>query len=211
VLSKPGYPANILFHPNFDDGPTTGADGLSASVFPFPALLIRLNKMSTKHFRNDRGTSDLNLPFDLLPYFRFGPAGSHQLPKAEFGLNIAYIANDHFHRVEGLQTNLTMVGVGPTQTGTHPDLRMLVPAAVKGFGQELAGHGDSIPSENDFAVLILPTVENPVVELGFVDPSSQVHANLVKQYRTALDEGHGLGSNSAVWLQEFPDFDPGAA
>ncbi len=198
------YPDSVWFDPTARASPTNGAAGLMAAPFPKPCLIVKLNRQSIKNFWGTPGTSDVNLPLDILPYIRFGVGGVNLLPKVLFGYEARYVGDGGLALSDGSgETNITYVGVGPVPTRTHPDLRLLVPSGISELEPKITGAGAALPDEGDFMVLHLPTKMQPTVRFTFLDRGSSIFRAVDGFYKAEVSAGHGLGSTkSAVWAPD---------
>jgi hypothetical protein len=140
------------------------------------------------------------MPLDILPLVQFGLAGKHSLPRADFGFEVRYLdagVNEPVARRAG-DTNLTYVGIGPngSLTGTHPDIRLLIPAVARDLGRDLRSGGLPLPGIGDLVLIEFPTRTTPLVRFSFLDPANTVHAAARRVAGATSNIGHG----NAWWL-----------
>ncbi len=199
------YPMGVLFNGPHPTAASRDARALTGAAIPGNAVGLVYgvhNAIVRKTFGTEGGTSDLNLPLEVLPLFLFGIAGANAQPRADFAFHARYLDRRgreprNVNRQSG-RTNITYVGVGPIaglQPG-HRDLRMLIPAPAKRLASEIRSSGHTLPGLGDFVLLELPTPTVPTVRLSVLDPSSRLHRTVRDLTATTPNVGHG----NAWWL-----------
>lgn len=198
---RPGFPQYLLFAPG-QPPPTEGVRALSGSSLPdgVSGLIIQLNRDSARQFAGGEGTANISLPVATLGTFRFGfYVGRYLRPRAEFSLNVRYVAGDAAISVEAARTNIMAYGFLPNEPG-HKDVRMLVPARVKELAQLVRLRNRPLPRDGDVALLEWPTTnEAAEFRLTFLENGSELcrQANL---FLTHARHSLGMVGEGACWL-----------
>jgi hypothetical protein len=96
------------------------------------------------------------------------------------------------------QTNIMGYGFLPGETG-HRDIRLLIPADVKGLAREIEARGAVLPGVNSYAWLVWPTEDDPRFTLMFLEPGSPAHEASRTEYGDAAERGEAVG-HGASWL-----------
>ena len=194
TVSLAGYPSNIRFAKVSTSVPPKGANALSTAQLPPPSIgvIFKLNKDSARRFEPQiaAGTAYISLPIPYLTTFVFSlwarnMSNKAQLkPRAEFELGIRYLTDAGEISRTTAETNVTLYGYGPNPGG-QPNLRMLVPTAVRDILPALAKAKIQAPADDDIAALEWPTKAAPAFKLTLV-PASSNYANALKAtYQTA--------------------------
>lgn len=195
------FPQYLLFAPG-ETTPTRGPSALSGSALPrdVAGLIVRLNRDSARHFEGRPGTANISVPVATLSTFRFGIfPGQYPRPRAEFDLDIRYIASDSVISVPRTGTNIMAYGFIPGETG-HGDVRMLVPAVVKTLASEIRVANRPLPREGDVALLEWPTSDvGYALRLSFLDRESELFRKALGLFDAAVDNGTTVGEG-ACWL-----------
>jgi hypothetical protein len=200
-----GYPTGVLFISPSATGASSGLAALTGATPPGNAVgLIYAVQQAivTKTFGGQGGTTDINLPLDILPLVRFGIYGRDRLPRAEFGFEIRYL--DHQGQEppavtrRASTTNIMYRGVGPiasTKAG-HRDIRMLLPAAARDLAADVANAQLPLPQTGNYVLVEFPTIATPSFRISVLDPSSPLHAQVAALAASTPNVGHG----NAWWL-----------
>lgn len=204
------FPDYIKFIPD-PTSPSRNEDALSGSELPHPfiGLIFHLNNDSSRHFHGGPGTANISIPVESLHTLRFGITGKGkfpQRPRAEFTLQVKMITDSEVipYR-ENLSTNIMAYGFLPGETG-HGDIRMLVPAQIREFAEELNSRGLPLPRSGDLAALIWPTYHEPIFKLYLFDNRSVFFEKAREIFEDARRKGRIVG-HGACWMpnDEFPE------
>lgn len=200
AVPKNGFPQYLLFDPGAVN-PTYGASALTGTALPSGAvgLIVQLNLDSARHFMGGKGTANISIPIATIGTIRFGTYGVHSRPRAEFPLRFRYISD--ITTIDGgtASTNIQGYGYTATETG-HADIRMLVPADIRAFGETIRKAGQKLPTNGDFALLEWPTTAHAVFGLTFLDSGSTLANNASSAFTVAVKSGEVVGQG-ACWLQ----------
>ena len=197
-------PPYVLFAPDATD-PTHGVEALTGSTLPGGAigLIIRLNRDSSRHFEDRRGTANVSVPVPAIAPLRFGfYAGRHRRPRCEFTLRMRYVDDAGGHCEQVAATNVMVYGHAPGETG-NSDVRLVIPRpAVRAIQDFVQGRGSRLPADGHPMVLESPTLSDPSFKASFADPDSQLFAILREALDSAAERGELVG-RGACWL--LPD------
>lgn len=207
VVSRPGFPPYLRFEPESVE-PTYGIYATTGLPLPGNAigLILKLKRANSRYFRNESGNADVNVPITAAVTIRFGISGKHGRPRADITLSVLYIADDELI-IDGGTVNSNISGYGYTESETgHPDIRLFMPAAVKGLVGEIKLQDRPLPGEGDIFVLKWPTEDNASYELAFLAPDSGYAVSAAGLY-DAADTNHQL-DGGACWLHagDLPDW-----
>jgi hypothetical protein len=175
-------------------GATMGLGALSGSPIPGGAvgLIFRWNNDSARHFLGGKGTANISIPVELVPALKFGIVPSSQKPRADLPLRVRYLGSaGHMVLPEELRTNVMGYGFVAGESG-HGDVRMLVPAGVKKFGNSVKTAGMPVPQPGNLAILEWPTATNPKFSLSLLEPSSAVYIAVETEFKYAVAAGQNL-------------------
>lgn len=200
-----GYPAGVLFVGPNPTGSSSGGTALTGGPAPGNAVgLIYAVQQAivTKTFGGQAGTTDINLPLDILPLVRFGLYGMNQVPRAEFAFEIRYLDPQgqepaSVSRRTG-NTNVMYYGVGPiasTKPG-HRDIRMIIPGVAKQLAADVATAGLPLPQIGNYLLLEFPSIGTPAFRVSVIAPASPQHAQAAATAAASPNVGHG----NAWWL-----------
>jgi hypothetical protein len=114
-------------------------------------------------------------------------------PRAEFELQLRFLADSGEISRTACQTNITLYGYGPNPSG-QPNLRMLVPTAVRNLLPSITKAGFTPPNDDDIAGLEWPTAANPVFKLTLVPQTSNYASRLEALYQQAQRRGQIVGA-----------------
>ena len=197
-------PPYVLFAPDATD-PTHGVEALTGSTLPGGAigLIIRLNRDSSRHFEDRRGTANVSVPVPAIAPLRFGfYAGRYRRPRCEFTLRMRYVDDAGGHCEQVAATNVMVYGHAPGETG-NSDVRFVLPRpAVRVIQDFVQGRGSRLPADGHPMVLEWPTLSDPSFQASFADPDSQLFAILRDALDSAAERGELVG-RGACWL--LPD------
>lgn len=199
VVNQPGFPDYILFAPNALT-PTTGRDVLSGFLLPegSAGLILKLNKDNGRHFHGGRGTANISIPTASVKTFRFGLfRGNFARPRAEFRLRLRYYSEALVIKGSVADSNLMPYGFLQGESG-HGDVRMLMPAAVKGIAQEVQIQGGHLPKEGDIYLLEWPSGEDETFGITFLAPDNPLADAARDIYNRAIGDNTLVGG--AAWL-----------
>src|SRR5262249_45057138 len=115
-----GYPLGVLFvgpNPTGQSPAATAITGVPVQGNAVGLIYAVQQAIVTKTFGGQGGTTDINLPLDILPLVRFGLYGTNQLPRAELAFEIRYL-DPQGHEPAAVprragRTNVMYYGVGP--------------------------------------------------------------------------------------------------
>ena len=207
VAPRDGFPPYLLFAPGLQT-PTSGATALSGASLPRGAagLIIRLNRDSARHFDGRGGTANFSVPVATLTTLRFGRyVGQYPRPRAEFTLRTRYIGLEHIIPGTATETNIMAYGYIPGEPG-HKDVRMVIPASIRGLAEQIRQTGDQVPAEGDVALLEWPTANSASeFRISFLDRRSGLFGQAQNIFRDAQNAGETVGTG-ACWLS--PDLAP---
>lgn len=198
-VPRAGFPQYFLFDPAATAA-TSGANALSGAQLPGGAvgLIIQLNRDSARHFMGRSGTANISIPVASVSPLRFGVAGKHSSPRAEFEINIRYVSNTSTIPTAPTTTSIQGYGFTPTETG-HADIRMVVPARVRDLGTQIKERGLPNPTEGHLAFLEWPTEASPSLHLTFLDPESNLYNQADALFQGAISASQIVGAG-ACWL-----------
>lgn len=170
--SKVGFPDYFIFEPGATT-PTAGVQAMSGATLAGGAdgLILKLNKDSARHFNGGVGTANISIPVATVGTFRFGLYGVHKRPRAELTMKIRYVADSLV--IDGGEASSNVMGYGfVSNESGHIDIRMLIPAAVKGLASEAKIQGQPLPTEDDLVFLEWPTPGSLSFGLTFISRHS---------------------------------------
>jgi hypothetical protein len=199
-VNRAGFPVEILFDANAT-GPTTGSTALSGHALSGGAvgLIVRLSKDDTRIFGSQVGTANINLPVNSMATLRFGVLGRSTYPnrpRAEFDLYVRYLGRtQNFVLPDPAETNVMLYGYLPGESG-HQNRRMLLPADVRGLGDQVALAGLPVPTVGHLALLEWPTHSNPDFRLSFLEPRSKLAKEAQKLFNAAVAAQQMLADNA---------------
>jgi len=203
VVPREPYPEYVLFAPDVAT-PTRGVAALSGATLPgrYVGIIFRLNRDSSRHWRDEAGTANVSIPVPTVTTLRFGIfRGRYERPRAEFGLEMRYIYPGQILRSDADTTNVMVYGFASGEPG-HSDVRLVIPArparTIKTLVEE---HRRRMPESGDTALLEWPTFQHPSFRLTLLERGSP----LFERASEALDTGARVGQGAA-WLE--PDFSP---
>lgn len=199
AVPKNGFPQYLLFDPGATAA-TAGAAALTGTALPSAAvgLIVQLNLDSARHFMGGKGTANISIPIATIGTIRFGIFGVHARPRAEFPLEYRYVSASKTFYGGPVGTNIQGYGYTATESG-HVDIRMLVPADIRAFGDMIKKAGLPVPTNGNFAFLEWPTMGSPVFRLTFLEPASGLATNAGAAFATAVKSGEVVGQG-ACWL-----------
>jgi hypothetical protein len=184
---------------------SVGAAALTGASAPGGAvgLIYAAQKaIVTKTFGGKGGTTDLNLPLEILPLLRFGLHGKNNLPRAEFDLDVRYLDQQGLEVASAPRRagdgNVTYYGVGPIASAKpgHRDVRMLIPSVARDLARDVSNAGLLLPAIGDYLLLEFPTLAQPRLRLSILDPNSTLHTQVARIANATPNVGHG----NAWWL-----------
>jgi hypothetical protein len=201
AVPRDGFPQYLLFDPAAS-GPTRGVQGLTGTTLPSAAagLVVQLNLDSARHFMGGKGTANISIPIASVGTIRFGVFGVHSRPRAEFALRFRYLSNAAVIDGGTAATSIQGYGFTATESG-HADIRMLVPADIRAFGEIVKKAGHKMPTNGDFALLEWPTAGGPEFRLTFVESGSQLGKVASTTFAAAVKTGQVVGQG-ACWLEK---------
>lgn len=213
TVSLVGYPTNISFAKASTSAPPKGANALSTGQLPPPSIgiIFRLNKDSARRFEPQiaAGTAYISLPIPYVTTFIFSlwaknMSNKAQLkPRAEFEFRIRYLTDAGEISRTAADTNVTLYGYGPNPSG-QPNLRMLVPTAVRDILPALTNAKIQAPADDDIAALEWPTKVAPTFKLTLVPASSNYAKSLRATYQTADYSGQVVGATCLLLPGQLP-------
>jgi hypothetical protein len=192
------FPAYLIFELN-SIAPTFGAGAMSGKTLEngVVGLILKLNKDSARYFTGSSGTANINLPIPIVGTFRFGIFGKHERPRADLTINIRYVADNLIIDGGVAASNVMGYGFKKGESG-HKNIRMLMPAAVKGVTAEVKIQGQPLPTEGSLILLEWPTPKSLSFGLTFLAKNSSNSAKAQSIYWTAETNGELVGG--ACWL-----------
>lgn len=196
--SQVGFPSYFIFASG-TTAPTSGAEAMSGAPLANGAvgLLLKLNKDNARHFSGGVGTANISIPTATVGTFIFGVFGVHKRPRVELTMNIRYVADSLVIDGGLAASNVMGYGFAPKESG-HADIRMLMPAAVKGIASEAKIQGQPFPTENDLVLLEWPTPDTLSFGLTFLSKASVLSVKAHALYSAAEAKGELVGG--ACWL-----------
>lgn len=201
AMPRPGFPDYVLFAPGVTT-PTSGREALSGPMLPSGAtgLIVRLNKDSVRHFLGNSGTANVSIPVATVGTLRFGIyKRRYERPRAEFRLQMRYVAGDRVQVDEQAATNIMVYGHAPGESG-HGDIRFLVPITPARRIREYArNNGNHVPTVGDPMMLEWPTAADPVFKATVADIGSSLYEALQREFESANEKGRLVGGG-ACWL-----------
>jgi hypothetical protein len=196
---RPGFPPYLLFDPAAVL-PTSGVQALTGSSLPNAAvgLIIQLNKDSARHFMGGSGTANISIPAETAMTLRFGVYGKHHRPRAEYLLRLRYLTASIV--IDGGTANTNVMGYGfvAGESG-HGDVRLLVPADVRGLAEAVKKKGLPVPTVGDLVLLEWPQPSDAIFRLTFLEQKSPMAVQARNLYQDASVSGNLVG-NGASWL-----------
>lgn len=199
TINRAGFPDYILFARDAR-APTTGWDVLSGYLLPegSAGLILKLNKDNGRHFQGSKGTANISIPTAAVKTFRFGLyGGDYDRPRAEFRLRLRYYSERLVIDGRIANSNLMPYGFLQGERG-HGDVRMLMPAAVKGIAEEVRVQGGYIPEEGDIYLLEWPSGDDETFGITFLAPDNKFADTARDIYNRALGDNTLVGG--AAWL-----------
>jgi hypothetical protein len=201
VAPRDGFPPYLLFAPGLQT-PTSGATALSGASLPRGAagLIIRLNRDSARHFDGRGGTANFSVPVATLTTLRFGRyVGQYPRPRAEFTLRTRYIGQERVIPGAASETNIMAYGYIAGEPG-HKDVRMVIPASIRGLAEQIRQAGDQVPADGDVALLEWPTANSASeFRISFLDRRSRLFEQTQNIFREAQNAAETVGVG-ACWL-----------
>jgi hypothetical protein len=196
---RSGFPSYLMFDPAATAS-TSGLDALTGRALPNKAegLIVRLNRDSARHFEGRNGTSNISVPVDSVHTIRFGIAGLHHRPSAEFILRMRYVGDAYAREAAITTTSVSGYGFTSGESG-HGDVRLVVPAEARRLKARIEADGFQAPKVNQYALLEWPAAGNPMFKLTFLDPQSALYQRAESQYLTA-SSSNALVGLGASWL-----------
>lgn len=202
TTTRSPFPNHVLFDPGSPTAPTSGLGALTQVSLPDGAvgLIIKLSKDSARSFAGGKGTTNITIPIETLLTVRFGQKRfkKYTRPRAEFNLELRFIGTNGTLCPPAVKTNIMPYGFLPGEKG-HPDIRMLIPAAVKQLAVDIQSKRAITPQDGDMALLEWATPAIPRFRLTFVERSTPLAANLKEQFAAAVANGRLVGVG-ACWL-----------
>ncbi len=204
TVTQPPFPAHMLFAPNAT-APTRGDQALSGRNLPIGIVgaIIRLSGDTTRIFAAKVGTANLSLPTGTIVTLRFGRQGQGRYPdrpRAEFDLMVRYLGRSNNFALPATQaSNVMAYGYLPGEPG-HKDVRMLIPAPVRGLISQLQGAGLPLPTDGDLALLEWATAADPTFRLSFLEPGSLLAQHAQQVFTAAAATSQQLLGDNACGL-----------
>jgi hypothetical protein len=198
-VSRSNYPNYALFAPG-TNVPTSGAAALTGTPLPNAqaGLIYQLNRDSARHWSGGTGTANISVPAATVPTIRFGLLNGGR-PRAQFDLEMRYIANGIDLRTGTGSTNVMLYGFEPGDTG-HGDVRMLVPVGPsRALTSALQSAGESSPISGDLSIIEWPTVNNPHFRWTLLNQTSAL-GNTIKALFASAQSANQMVGRGACWL-----------
>jgi hypothetical protein len=196
---RAGFPTYLMFEPAATAS-TSGVNALTGAALPNNAagLIVRLNRDSARHFEGRNGTSNISVPVASVHTIRFGIAGLHHRPSAEFMLRMRYVGDAYSREAAITTTSVSGYGFTAGESG-HGDVRLVVTAEARRLKARIESDGFRAPEVDHYALLEWPTAGNPIFKLTFLDPQSNLFQLAAKQY-AAASSSNALVGQGACWL-----------